>query len=98
MENAREAPGPSPDSNLPWPLAVINVEASSLGPRDYPIDVGLALWASPHKPIFGWSTLIRPVHEWRRAAIGARYRRRSTAFGAATCLLTGGHHGRSRSP
>jgi len=52
-------------SRLPWPLAVIDIEASSLDLTGHPIEVGLALLSAPNEPIFGWSTLIRPVDEWR---------------------------------
>lgn len=58
------APVPS-FGRLPWPLAVIDIEASSLELTGYPIEVGLALWHAPDEPIFGWSTLIQPVDEWR---------------------------------
>jgi hypothetical protein len=50
---------------LPWPLAVIDIEASSLDLTGYPIEVGLALWHAPNEQIFSWSTLIRPIEEWR---------------------------------
>ena len=52
-------------SGLPWPLAVIDIEASSLDLKGYPIEVGLAFWPAPAEPIFGWSTLIHPTDEWR---------------------------------
>jgi DNA polymerase-3 subunit epsilon len=51
---------------LPWPLAVIDFEASSLDQDGYPIEVGLALWPSPDQAILGWSTLIQPAGEWTR--------------------------------
>jgi hypothetical protein len=51
---------------LPWPLAVIDIEASSLDLKGYPIEVGLALWPAPDDPVFGWSALIRPVEDWTR--------------------------------
>ena len=51
---------------LPWPLVVIDFEASSLDQDSYPIEVGLALWPGPDQAIFGWSTLIRPAGEWSR--------------------------------
>ena len=49
---------------LPWPLLVIDFEASSLELDSYPIEVGLALWAAPDAPVLGWSALIRPDWEW----------------------------------
>lgn len=58
-------PHPNPFPELPWPLTVIDIEASSLDLAGYPIEVGLARWPAPHEPIFGWSTLIRPTDEWR---------------------------------
>jgi hypothetical protein len=60
-----DAPVPS-FRRLPWPLAVIDVEASSLDLAGYPIEVGLALWPAPDEPTFGWSTLIRPIDDWRQ--------------------------------
>ncbi len=51
---------------LPWPLTVIDFEASSLDQDGYPIEVGLALWPGPDEAIFGWSTLVQPVGEWSR--------------------------------
>jgi DNA polymerase-3 subunit epsilon len=51
---------------LPWPLAVIDFEASSLDQDGYPIEVGLAFWPSPDEAIYGWSTLIEPAGEWTR--------------------------------
>jgi len=51
---------------LPWPLAVIDFEASSLDEDSYPIEVGLALWPAPDEPILSWSVLIRPAGDWVR--------------------------------
>jgi len=51
---------------LPWPLTVIDFEASSLDQDGYPIEVGLALWPGPDDAIFGWSTLIEPAGDWTR--------------------------------
>lgn len=51
---------------LPWPLAVIDFEASSLDEDGYPVEVGLALWPAPDAPILGWSALIRPAGDWAR--------------------------------
>jgi hypothetical protein len=49
---------------LPWPLYVLDFEASSLEPGGYPIEVGLALWPAPDKPVHSWSTLICPTEDW----------------------------------
>ena len=51
---------------LPWPLAIIDFEASSLEQDGYPIEVGLAVWPGPEAAITGWSTLIQPAGEWSR--------------------------------
>ena len=51
---------------LPWPLTVMDFEASSLEHDSYPVEVGLACWAAPGQPILVWSTLIRPAGEWTR--------------------------------
>lgn len=51
---------------LPWPVHTIDFEASSLDDGTYPIEVGVARWASPDMPIESWSTLIRPTSNWRR--------------------------------
>jgi len=50
----------------PWPLTVIDFEASSLDQDGYPIKVGLALWPGHDDAIFGWSTLIQPAGDWSR--------------------------------
>lgn len=50
---------------LKWPLCAIDFEASSLREDSYPIEIGVARWASPESPIEVWSTLIRPMEEWR---------------------------------
>ena len=47
-------------------MAVIDFEASSLDQDGYPIEVGLAFWPGPDKPISGWSTLIQPAWDWSR--------------------------------
>ena len=57
---------PSWRTALPWPLAVIDFEASSLDQDSYPIEIGLALWPAPDEPILGWSALIRPAGDWVR--------------------------------
>ena len=57
---------PSWQTLLPWPLTVIDFEASSLDLDSYPIEVGIACWPAPDEPVFGWSTLIRPAGAWTR--------------------------------
>jgi hypothetical protein len=52
--------------SLPWPLAAIDFEASSLDPGGYPIEAGLAFWPAPDAPVSGWSVLIRPTEAWTR--------------------------------
>ncbi len=65
MKNAGGGSRAPSFTRLPWPLAVIDIEASSLDLTGYPIEVGLAFWPAPNEPIFGWSMLIRPIDEWR---------------------------------
>ena len=57
---------PSGAPALPWPLVVIDFEASSLDQDGYPIEVGLAFWPGPDRAILGWSTLIQPAGAWSR--------------------------------
>lgn len=49
-----------------YPLLVLDFEASSLGPKSYPIEVGVAVATSPVDSIKIWSTLIRPGRDWLR--------------------------------
>lgn len=49
-----------------WPLAVIDFEASGLGPTTYPIEVGVAVWPGPKERLSVWSRLIRPDPLWVR--------------------------------
>jgi hypothetical protein len=49
---------------LPWPLIVLDFEASALGMRSFPIEVGLAIWPSLRSKINVWSTLIKPTEGW----------------------------------
>lgn len=51
---------------FPWPLRVIDFEASSLEDGSYPIEVGIAVWGNSSGPVTVWSTLIRPTDDWRR--------------------------------
>lgn len=61
---------------LPWPLVVIDFEASALDQDSYPVEVGLARWCGSDTPILGWSVLIAPTADWvrkgRRSAKSAR--------------------------
>lgn len=50
--------------SLPWPLIVIDFEASGLGPETFPIEVGIACWRDRAADIQTWSTLIKPTEEW----------------------------------
>ena len=53
-------------NTLPFPLATIDFEASSLDDDGYPIEVGVAFWPAPDEVVFGWSALIRPAGVWTR--------------------------------
>ena len=59
-------------ATLPWPLATIDFEASSLEWDGYPIEVGIAVWHDADAPILGWSTLIRPPLAWREGGHWSR--------------------------
>lgn len=50
---------------LPWPLTVLDFEASALSAASYPIEIGVCVWRHHDEPIAGWSTLIRPTEAWR---------------------------------
>ncbi|HQS49032.1 MAG: hypothetical protein B7Y12_03285 [Rhizobiales bacterium 24-66-13] len=49
---------------IPWPLRIIDFEASSLEDGGYPIEVGVAVWPALEEPIQVWSALIRPTQDW----------------------------------
>lgn len=49
---------------LSWPLITLDFEASGLGEFTYPIEIGIARWASPDAWIETWSTLIKPPAKW----------------------------------
>lgn len=51
---------------------VLDVEASALGLRSYPIEVGFAIVEGVSAPIRTWSTLIRPTPDWERHGIWSR--------------------------
>ncbi len=57
---------------LPWPLATIDFEASSLEWDGYPIEVGIAVWQAADAPILGWSALISPPLAWREGGHWSR--------------------------
>lgn len=50
--------------DLIWPLTTLDFEASGLGPKTYPIEVGIAIWEAPDKPIQTWASLINPIQDW----------------------------------
>lgn len=50
-------------------LAVLDLEASALGYRSYPIEAGLALIQGAKQPIRTWSALIQPAPQWRKAGL-----------------------------
>ena len=45
-------------------IAVLDLEASALGPGSYPIEAGVALIRPGAHPVLSWSTIIRPTQEW----------------------------------
>lgn len=45
-------------------IAVLDVEASALGPGSFPIEVGVALVRGPTEPIGVGAKLIRPTTDW----------------------------------
>ena len=47
-----------------WNVAILDVEASALGPGSFPIEVGVALVCGPSKPIGVGAKLIRPTTDW----------------------------------
>ena len=49
---------------LPWPIATIDFEASSLDRDNYRNEVCVALWAAPDEPVLGWSVQIRLAGKW----------------------------------
>lgn len=63
---------PNLHEQLPWPLIVIDFEASALGMRSFPIEVGLAIWSTFDSQIEVWSTLIRPTDGWLAGGIWKR--------------------------
>lgn len=51
-------------SALPFPLFVLDFEASGGGPESYPIEAGLAIWGGVDQTIVTWSGLIQPAPYW----------------------------------
>lgn len=45
-------------------LVVLDIEASALGKRSYPIELGVAIIEGTAKPIQTWSSLIMPTNDW----------------------------------
>ena len=58
-----------PEGQLPWPLFVIDFEASGLGEFTYPIEIGITSWKAKNAHIETWSSLIRPPTTWREHRI-----------------------------
>lgn len=58
----------SEDLRFWFPLAVIDFEASALSLESYPIEVGIAVAASPAGPIETWLALIAPDPAWNLVA------------------------------
>lgn len=75
--------------SIAWPLAAIDVEASSLDDGSYPVEVGVAIQREPGGPVRVWSALVRPTWEWserghwspRAAQVHGRTRERLDAEG-----------------
>ncbi|MDY6947270.1 MAG: hypothetical protein SXG53_16285 [Pseudomonadota bacterium] len=57
---------PEDPTPIGWPIQTIDFEASSLDDGTYPIEVGVARWTSPDRPIESWSSLISPPSDWTR--------------------------------
>lgn len=51
-------------TNHPFPLVVLDFEATALTLYSYPIEVGIARADAPTAPISGWSSLIAPDPAW----------------------------------
>lgn len=66
---------------LPWPLAAIDFEASSLEWDGYLIEVGIVVWRAPEAPMLGWSTLIQPPLAWREGGHWSRASERVHGIG-----------------
>jgi hypothetical protein len=49
---------------LPWPIIILDFEASALGRESYPIEAGICRWTSSDAALEGWSALICPAIEW----------------------------------
>lgn len=47
-----------------WPILALDLVASGVGPRSYPIEVGVCRWDSPDSPMDVWSALIAPTENW----------------------------------
>jgi hypothetical protein len=64
-----DEPTASARLRLPWPIFVLDFEASALGMRSFPIEVGVASWPAFERPIEVWSTLIRPTVGWLEGGV-----------------------------
>ncbi len=50
--------------SFPFPIFLLDFEASGLGAESYPIEVGLAIWRGVDQPIITCSALIQPAEYW----------------------------------
>ena len=53
-------------------IAILDVEASALGPGSFPIEVGVALVRGPSEPLAVGAKLIRPTIEWLEAGVWSK--------------------------
>ena len=53
-------------------IAILDVEASALGPESFPIEVGMALIRGPSEPIGVGAKLIRPTTDWIEAGVWSK--------------------------
>ena len=55
-----------------WNVAILDVEASALGPGSFPIEVGVALVCGPSEPIGVGAKLIRPTTDWIETGVWSK--------------------------
>ena len=53
-------------------IAILDVEASALGPGSFPIEVGVALIRGPSEPIGVGAKLIRPTTDWIETGVWSK--------------------------
>ena len=51
-------------TDVGFPVAILDFEASGLSRFSFPVEVGFARWRGLEAPIESWSTLIRPDLDW----------------------------------